>query len=144
MKTKPVLCRDVMNQRFEVIDGLMTVSDALSIMKKNNYKKVIIKKRHDHDEFGQVQLSDIAKQVIAKDRAPDRVNIYEIMAKPVISVRPDMDIKYCARLFNSFGLSSAPVIENEEVIGVVSYNDIVLSWLDYLEAKAYETEQHVE
>jgi len=96
---------------------------------------VIVKKRDEGDEYGQVQLSDIAKQVIAMERSPDRVNVYEIMAKPVISVRPDMDIKYCARLFNSFGLSSAPVIENEEVIGIVSYNDIVLNWLDYLEAR---------
>lgn len=134
MSKKVVQCRDVMNQRFEMVDGLMTVSEALKIMKDNNFRKVIIKKRHDGDEFGMVQLSDIAKRVIAKDHSPERVNLYEIMAKPIISVRPDMDIKYCARLFNSFGLSSAPVIENEEVIGVVSYNDIVLEWLEYLES----------
>lgn len=133
MKTKTIFCRDVMNQRFEIIDGLMTVSEALRIMKDKSYKKLIVNKRDDNDEFGQVQLSDIAKLVIAQGRAPDRVNVYEIMAKPVISVRPEMDIKYCARLFNSFGLSSVPVIESQEVIGVVSYNDIVLSWLDYLE-----------
>ncbi len=137
MSGKIITCRDVMNQRFDVIDGLTTVSEALRIMKEHDYKKVLVKKRNEHDEWGQVMLSDIAKQVIAKDRAPDRVNCYEIMAKPVMAVRPEMDIKYCARLFNSFGLSSAPVIENEEVIGVVSYNDIVLSWLDYLECKEH-------
>ena len=135
MKPKSVLCRDVMHQRFAMVDGVTTVSEALKIMEANDYMKVIVNKRDDGDEFGQVQLSDIAKQVIAMDRSPDRVNVYEIMAKPVISVRPDMDIKYCARLFNSFGLSSAPVIENEKIIGVVSYNDIVLNWLKYLEAK---------
>ncbi|WP_096085489.1 CBS domain-containing protein [Agaribacterium haliotis] len=134
MSHKKVRCRDVMNQRFAIVDGLMTVAEALAIMKKNNYKKVIIEKRDSGDEYGQVQLSDIAKQVIALDRNPDRVNLYEIMAKPVIAVRPDMDIKYCARLFTRFGLSSAPVIENEDVIGICSYNDIVLSWLDYLES----------
>ncbi|WP_018415829.1 CBS domain-containing protein [Teredinibacter turnerae] len=138
MSRKVITCRDVMNQRFAIVDGLTTVSDALRIMNSNNYKKVIVKKRDEHDEWGQVQLSDIAKHVIAKDRSPDRVNCYEIMAKPVVSVRPGMDIKYCARLFNSFGLSSAPVIDNEEVIGVVSYNDIVLSWLDYLDSKHEE------
>ena len=133
-KKKAVFCRDVMHQRFELVDGLMTVSEALKIMKEKAYRKLVIKKRDDSDEYGMVQLSDIAKQVIAEDRSPERVNLYEIMAKPVISVRPDMDIKYCARLFNSFGLSSAPVIENEAVIGMVSYNDIVFVWLDYLEA----------
>ena len=30
-----------------------------------------------------VLFSDIAKQVIAKDRAPERVNAFEILAKPV-------------------------------------------------------------
>lgn len=134
MSRKVITCRDVMNQRFVIVDGLTTVSEALKTMNENEYKKVIINKRDESDEWGQVQLSDIAKEVIAKDRSPERVNCYEIMAKPVVSVRPEMDIKYCARLFNSFGLSSAPVIEGQDIIGVVSYNDIVLSWLDYLES----------
>jgi len=60
-----------------------------------------------------------------------RVNIYEIMSKPVISVRDDMDIRYCSRLFNRFGLTVAPVVNSEcgDIIGIVSYNDIVLEGL---------------
>jgi CBS domain-containing protein len=54
------------------------------------------------------------------------VNIYEIMSKPVICVDPDMDIRYCARMFEQFGLSRAPVIENGKVIGIVSFTDMVL------------------
>jgi predicted transcriptional regulator len=80
-----------------------------------------------------VLFSDIAKQVIAKDRAPDRVNVFEIMAKPVIAVRPDMDIRYCARLFDKFGISHAPVIENDKVIGIVSYYLLVLEGLPDLD-----------
>jgi predicted transcriptional regulator len=57
------------------------------------------------------------------------VNIYEIMSKPVISVHPDMDIRYCTRLFDRFGLSRAPVLENQQIIGLVSYTDIVLKGL---------------
>lgn len=134
MSKKSITCRDVMNQRFATVDGLTPVADAIKIMRENDYKKVIVKKRNINDEWGQVQLSDIAKLVIAKDRSPDRVNCYEVMAKPVVAVRPEMDIKYCARLFDNLGLSSAPVIEDQEIIGVVSYNDIVLRWLDYLDA----------
>jgi predicted transcriptional regulator len=51
------------------------------------------------------------------------------MAKPVISVEPSLDIRYCARLFDKFGLARAPVIENGSVIGVVSYTDMVLKGL---------------
>jgi predicted transcriptional regulator len=77
-----------------------------------------------------VLFSDIAKEVIAKDRAPERVNVYEIMAKPVISVRPEMRVRYCARLFERCGISHAPVIENAKVIGIVSYYLLVLGSLD--------------
>jgi len=123
-------CRDVMNQRYEIVDGLMTVAEAIVLMRENGYRKVIIKKRDDSDEYGMVQLSDIAHEVIAKNRSPERVNLYEIMIKPFISVRPEMNIKYCARLFDMYNLVSAPVIENEQIVGVVSHNDIVLNWLD--------------
>ena len=71
-------------------------------------------------------LSDIANPVIAKNKAPERVNIYEVMSKPVVSVDPDMDIRYCARLFENMGLARAPVIDNRKVIGVAGYTDIVL------------------
>ncbi len=37
-----------------------------------------------------------------------------------------MDIRYCARLFERHHLYRAAVIENREVIGIVSYADIVL------------------
>ena len=55
------------------------------------------------------------------------------MAKPVIAVRPDMDIRYCARLFGQFGISHAPVVEEDEVIGVVSYYLLVLEGLPDLD-----------
>ena len=123
---KVVRVRDVMKSNFDMIDGRMTVSDALKTMRHVDTKSLLVNKRHDDDEYGMVLLSDIAKQVLAKDRAPERVNIYEIMSKPVISVAPDMDIRYCARMFEQFGLSRAPVIENDKVIGIVSFTDMVL------------------
>jgi CBS domain-containing protein len=86
----------------------------------------VVRKRHDDDEFGMVMISDIARQVLAQDRAPDRVNIYEIMSKPLLSVPPDMDIRYCARLFNRFDLSRAPVLDQGEIIGIVSLTDLVM------------------
>jgi predicted transcriptional regulator len=70
--------------------------------------------------------------VLAKDRASKRVNVYEIMSKPVISLDPDMDVRYCARLFDRFGLSNVPVIENDKVIGIVSYNELVFQGLSEL------------
>ena len=123
---KIIRTRDVMTDEFDMIDGLMTVSEAVKIFKEKSARVLIINKRHDDDEYGMILLSDIAKKVIAKDRSPERVNVYEVMAKPVISVDPHMDIRYCSRLFENFGLAHAPVIEHEKVLGIVSYRSIVL------------------
>ncbi len=130
MKTKsPTRVRDVMKTDFDMVDGMATVQAALDTMMHIETKSLIVKRRHDDDEYGMVMLSDIAKQVLAVDRAPDRVNIYEIMSKPVITVNPEMDIRYCARLFARFDLSRAPVVENREVIGIISFTDMVAKGL---------------
>lgn len=126
---KIIRVREVMKTNFDVVDGKLTVMDALKTMKHLDTKSLIVQKRNDGDEYGMVLISDIAKHVLAKDRSPSRVNVFEIMSKPVISVPPDMDIRYCARLFENFGLARAPVIDNGNVVGIVSFTDMVLKGL---------------
>ena len=127
---KWVPVRNVMRTDVTMVDGKMDVHEALRIMKKVGATCLMVEKKHERDEYGMLLFSDVARQVIGKDRAPERVNVYEIMAKPVISVRPDMDIRYCARLFDEFGISHAPVIENEKIVGIISYYLLALEGLD--------------
>lgn len=126
---KNILAKDVMRNHFVELDGMATVKQAIQLMNQQGAKVVIIKKRHEHDAHGLVLLSDIAKKVLARDRAPDRVNLYEIMSKPMLTVPPEMDVRYCARLFDRFGLSVAPVLQGQDIIGVVSYGELVLHGL---------------
>ena len=118
--------RDVMKFDVDIVDGMLTVAEALKSMKFPDTRTLIVDKRHDDDEYGVVMFRDMAKKVLARDHSPNRVNVYEIMSKPVLSVHPDMDIRYCTRLFDRFGLSRAPVLEDQKIIGLVSYTDIVL------------------
>ena len=126
---KIIRVRDVMKEDFDMVDGRVTVMEALRTMKHVDTKSLVVNKRNDDDEYGMVLISDIAKLVLAKDRSPDRVNVYEIMAKPLLPVDPDMDIRYCARYFENFNLSRAPVVEDKKVIGIISYTDMVLKGL---------------
>lgn len=118
--------RDVMKAQVDMADGMITVSEALQAARHPETKCLVIHKRNENDEFGFVAYSDIAKQVLARDRAPERVNLYEIMTKPVLTVPPQMDIRYCARLFENFGIARAPVTENGQVLGIVGYTDMVM------------------
>ncbi len=121
---------DVMTQNYALVQGIATVAEALRLMRDREVNFLIVDKRTPDDEFGIVLVADIAKRVLAESRAPDRCNVYEIMAKPVLSVHPDMHIRYCARLFHSFGISTAPVIDAAgKIKGVVAYDELVLRGL---------------
>ncbi|WP_262964139.1 CBS domain-containing protein [Methylobacter psychrophilus] len=128
-KSNPIRVKDVMKTDFATIDGIATVAEALIKMKTLKTAVLIVNKRNENDEYGMLTSGDIARHVLAKDRAPDRVNVYEIMSKPVITVHPDMDIRYCSRLFANYNLIRAPVVENKMVIGMVSPNSMVLDGL---------------
>lgn len=122
-----VRVRDVMANTYVIIDGLTTVKEGIQLAREHGVKALVVNKRSDDDEYGLVLMNDIAKKVLAQNRSPERTNIYEIMTKPALSVEPEMNVKYCARLFERFGISRAPVIEQGKIIGMVSYNNIVIN-----------------
>ncbi|MDC0407345.1 CBS domain-containing protein [Candidatus Thioglobus sp.] len=128
-KNTPTLVKDIMWTQVDIVDGKATVKQALTDMKYKKTKMLLVEKSHDYDEYGVVLIADIASKVIAKDRALDRVNIYEIMNKPVMSVHPHMDIRYCAELLTHFNLSRCPVLDNGKIVGVISLTGIVLNGL---------------
>lgn len=127
MQQKVIRVRDVMANSYVMVDGIATVKEGIQLARQHVVKALVVNKRHDDDEYGIVLMNDIAKKVVAWNRSIERTNIYEIMTKPALSVAPDMNVKYCARLFERFGVSRAPVIEDGKIIGIVSYNNIVLN-----------------
>ncbi len=128
--SKIMRVRDVMNTEVKRVNGKDTLQDGLKKMSACCSRVLIVNKRHDDDEYGIVCMADIAKKVIAHDKSPERINIYEVMSKPAVCVKDSMDIRYCARLFRQFGLHSAPVSNEEgEIIGIVGYDDMVFKGL---------------
>jgi len=128
-KPKIVRVSEVMKTGVDIVDGMMTVAAALKSLKHTETRTMIVDKRHEDDEYGVVMFRDVALRVLAPNLSPDRINVYEIMSKPVMSVNSTMDIRYCAKLLDRFGLSRAPVIDNGKIVGLVSYTDIVLKGL---------------
>ena len=126
MKPTRIMVKDVMKHHVDFVDGMKTVKEALHEMQHIDTKTLIVNKRHDHDEWGIVVISDIARKVLAVDKSIERTNVYEVMTKPAVTIRQDMDIRYCARLFEQLGLSRAPVVRHGEIIGIVSHTDMVL------------------
>ncbi|MES9876135.1 MAG: CBS domain-containing protein [Candidatus Sedimenticola sp. PURPLELP] len=124
--TSRIRVRDVMKTDFGIIDGKATIYEALNLMKQYRTSVLVVDRRHDDDEYGLLLVSDIARQVLAKDRSSKRINVYEVMIKPAVYVEPEMDIRYCSRLFARFNLVRALVIEENKALGTISPNSLVL------------------
>ncbi len=126
VKTPIVQAKDIMRRNVVTIDGMATVREAVAKMRSENVTALIVNKRDPSDAWGIVTVPDLVREVIAPGRPPDNTNVYEIMTKPVITVPPDMDIRYVARLLYRVGVRRAPVEDRGELLGMISMSDFVL------------------
>ena len=118
---------DLMGAEVHTIDGLATVAEAMAAMKRLQISSLVVNRRDDDDELGLVTVSDLAREVVTRDRAPDRVNVYEIMSKPALTVRSGMLARYAVRLLVQFHVSRALVVnEDGAPLGLVTLRDLVL------------------
>ena len=118
-----------MTASVHTIDATATVKDAIQVMRAHNVSSLAVERRDAHDEFGLLEIVDIAREVIAVNRAAERVNVYEVMSKPVVTLPADMSIKYAVRLLVRFELSRALVVDAErEPVGIVTLRDMVLRY----------------
>ena len=53
------------------------------------------------------------------------MRVREVMSSPVITVSPDMRLKEVAELLVTHGISAVPVVEDGELVGIVSEADLV-------------------
>jgi CBS domain-containing protein len=119
MRAKHIMTLDV-----ATIRGSATVAEAVRLLRLKQLRELIVEPRHSGDAYGIVTETDIVNKVVAYGKDPQRVHVYEIMSKPCVTVDPDLDVEYVARLFANTGVSHAPVIRGE-LLGMISVSEII-------------------
>jgi len=118
---------DVMTPSVRTINRTSTVLDAIKDLRNNRVSSLVVERRDENDEFGVVTVTDVAKKVVAEGRAPERVYVYEVMNKPMLTVAAEMNIVYAIRLLVQFDVSRAVVTDhNRKPVGIVTLRDMVL------------------
>ena len=124
-----VRVRDLMVEELHTIDGLDTVAAAMALMRRHQVSSLVVNRRNEDDELGLVVVADIARGVIADNRAPERVNVYEIMSKPLLTLPEDMLARYAVRLLVRLEFSRAVVVDhNRNAIGMVTLRDLIMGY----------------
>ena len=132
MSTRRILrVSDIMRTEVHTIDGLATVSEAMALMRREHVSSLVVPRRDADDEFGLILVSDIARKVSAENRAPERVNVYEVMSKPVLTLSSEMQARYAVRLLVRFGVSRAVVVDHDRnPVGIATLRELVLGHVE--------------
>lgn len=124
---KLVRVGDVMTSSIRTIGRMDTVAQAIQAMREAGVSSLVVERRDPDDEYGLLTIAHVAREVIAKARAAERVNVYEVMAKPVLTLPIDMQTQFAVRLLVQFRLTRALVVDHSRIpVGIVTLRDMVL------------------
>ncbi|MDZ4071153.1 MAG: CBS domain-containing protein [Sediminibacterium sp.] len=109
--------------RVATVPPEMTVIDALKLMAEQNIGSVVVMK--DEKFAGIMTERDYSRKVILKGRHSSETKVGEIMSTDFPYVSMNDTVESCMQLMTSHRLRYLPVIENEQLVGIISINDLV-------------------
>jgi CBS domain-containing protein len=128
-----MLVKDLMVRDVVTISPLATLREAMQLMRKHHVKSLVVEKHHAHDAHGLITYTNILQTIVAEEGDIDLINVYDVCIKPVISVSSELDVKYLARLMVRDDYHRIVVLNNNELEGIITINDIVGSILEMAE-----------
>ncbi|AQZ94599.1 CBS domain-containing protein [Halopseudomonas phragmitis] len=120
-----MLVKDIMKSNVVTISALATVREAMQKMRQHGIKSLVVEKGNEHDAYGLITYTDILKTIVAEEGDIDLLNVYDICAKPALIVSRELDVKYVAKLMVNMSLPRILVTSANELVGIITMNDIV-------------------
>jgi CBS domain-containing protein len=92
---------------------------------------------------GIVSERDYARKVILQGKSAWNTPVREIMTDKVFYVRPDQTVEDCMALMTAQRIRHLPVLDADQVIGVVSIGDLVKAVISEQEVRIQQLEQYI-
>jgi len=122
--TKEVIVKEAMKTNLAVVDPSITILEAAKLMKKRKIGNVIVVL--DRQPIGILTESDVLKKVVAEGKNPSDVLVKDVMSTPVLTTDPYVSLEKVLDKMNKCNVRRLPVIENDELIGIITLKDISL------------------
>jgi CBS domain-containing protein len=100
-----------------------SVYDALEKLEDNNLGSLVVVE--NGKLIGIFTERDYARKVILKGRSSKETHVRDIMTERPMFVTPDSSIDVCMQLMSSKSFRHLPVLDNDQLVGVISIGDLV-------------------
>ncbi len=111
-----------MTKEAVTIRGDKTVLEAAKLMRQKKFSSLVV--MENDNTVGIVTERDLVRKVIAEDRDPNEVLIYQIMSTDLVSVQPEASIESAATVMTEQKVRRLPVKKGEKLVGIVTASDI--------------------
>lgn len=119
--------KDIMTRKVVTIADSKNMADAAKIMGKKHIGSLIV--MTDAKPIGIVTERDLLSGILAIKRDPAKTRVGSAMSWPLVSIPPEAPIKEAARVMMK-RKGRLAVMENEQLVGVVSASDFIRSLPD--------------
>jgi predicted transcriptional regulator len=120
MLIKELVVRDV-----ATVSPLSTIREAMQIMQTRKVKSLVVERRDAHDVYGIITYTNILKTIVAEDGDIDLIHVYDICAKPALTISANTHVKHAARMMVNMNVRRLVVVEADSMVGIITMNDIV-------------------
>ncbi len=117
------------NHKLVVVEKNVTVTDTVKVMVESKIDSILVSE--NDDVVGIVTNKDILSEVVAKEKNPNDVKIFEIAHKPIIKIHEDASVKDAIALMNKHDVRRLVVENDERDIGIISRKQIVGNLNEY-------------
>lgn len=120
-----------------------TVYDALVIMAENHVGALLV--MDNNRLVGIFSERDYARSVVLKGKSSKDTPIQEIMTPGslLITVNPGQTVEECLNLVSNKRIRHLPVLENNQVVGVLSIGDLVKATIEYQQFLIRQLENYI-
>jgi len=121
-KTNGQKVSDLMTTDIDAVMPSSKISDAAEKMRNLNVGALPV--LDQNKLVGIITDRDITIRATADGANPDSVMVKEVMSKEVYSVSPNMSLDEAAKMMAEYQVRRLPVVENEQVVGMLSLGDV--------------------
>ncbi len=115
----------VEGQTIQSISGSTSAREAAEIMAKHHISALLVTKGDKLE--GIFTERDISMKIIAQGRDPEKTKVSRIMTKNPVTIGPDDWAVNALEKMRELGFRHLPVIDGEQIIGMVSVRDLYVT-----------------